>query len=174
MRKIYKNPFIVHLWGAQLNSHCLFFLTTKQQTVWEHGWSHFLYFGKEDDELIVLGICISYCRWSWMRIGLCGHDYSFYCSSLSGLLYPANTVHMERLAGILEAACSCSVCWCTWTRKPFCVVPCTSSVHLLIRSGREYWCQNLFQALASGCSFLSEWQIHKLTQNKKFLNQSRL
>lgn len=59
---------------------------------------------------------------------------------LSGLLHPENTVHMERVAGSLEAACSCSVCWCTWTRKPFAIVWCVSGVHLGTGSGREQWC----------------------------------
>lgn len=57
--------------------------------------------------------------WAWLRFSP--------RLVLSGPLHPENTVRMERVAGSLEAAWSRSVCWCTWTRKPFTIVWCVSA-----------------------------------------------
>lgn len=51
VRKIYKDPFTVWLWGAQVRSHCLSSWQQSNKTVWEPGQCHFLHFAEKDDEM---------------------------------------------------------------------------------------------------------------------------
>lgn len=104
---------------GEVGSNPTVFLPYNKATVLEHGWSHYLHFIKEDCEMYSPG-CLyfvlqmvldtDWALWAWLCFSL--------QLVLSGLLYPEDTVHMERLAGILKAVSSCSVCWCTWTKSP--------------------------------------------------------